>query len=342
MQLREALQQMLSGNSGRSCKYVAEYCHDIAQTYLRFKLNKGEDYLLKVSLDREHLAWDCIAGLFERDSEDQYLVFKDYFEDYNLELLDDSEVEIALRRLVFSKVNDGIFRNFGSFDPSLRKIIRNVKLAVQDCERMELDQSNGEKYVQLEDLEDSSLPTIPPEFLEVRLFYRIKPNMTIPDVITQVCNILGQQSEYRDAIEVTQLAVSIRKVYARMNDYARQEEDNFQKLFYEDELEMLIEKSIDSRKQDLNSSYVETDKLEQKLFSTYFQTVEEVLKDTFVEDNPNADTYFEHLKECKPDITKEEYREDHRQYLEYFIQKTRDDLIHNLKKEYEYSANEVN
>jgi len=342
LQLKEALQNILSGNAGRSCKYVAEYCHDIAQTYLRFKLNKGEDYLLKVSLDREHLAWDCIAGLFERDTKGQYLVFKEYFEDYDLSTLDDSDVEIALRRLVFSKVNDGIFRNFGSFDPSLHKIIRNLKLAIQNFEDLERNQSNGEKYIQLGEMEESSLPTIPPEFLEVHLFYRIKPKMTIPDIIAEVRDILGQQSEYRDAIGVTQLAVSIRRVYARMNDYVRQEGSNFQKLFYEDELERLIEESIANRKQDLNSSYVESDKLERELFSTYFQTVEEVLKDTFVEDNPNADTYFEHFKECKPNITKEEYREDHRQYLEYFIQKTRDDLIHKLKKEYQYSARQLN
>ena len=321
---------------------MAEYCHDIAQTYLQFKLDKGEDYLLKVSLDRDHLAWDCIAGLFERDCEDQYLVFKNYFESYDIDALDTSEVKIALRRLVFSKVNDGIFRNFGSFDPSLRKIIRNIKLAVKDRDDIALDQLNGEKYIQLKQANDTSQPTIPPEFLEIRLFYRIKPNMTIPDITGHVRDILSSQSEYRDAIEVTQLAMSIRKVYARMNDYARQQKEKFQQLFFEDELEMLIEEAITRRKQELSTTYVENQKMEQELFSAYFETVEEVLKDTFVEDNPNADTHFEHLKEYKPDITKEEYREDHRQYLEYFIQKTRENLILKLKKEYQYSAEQVN
>ncbi|MEX0721402.1 MAG: hypothetical protein WD059_12090 [Balneolaceae bacterium] len=75
--------------------------------------------------DIDDLALDCIADLFGREG-DCLTEIESYFPKEQLSELKESEVAIKLRRLVFSKVNEGLFRNYRSFDPSLSKIIRNI------------------------------------------------------------------------------------------------------------------------------------------------------------------------------------------------------------------------
>jgi hypothetical protein len=340
--LSEALPKMLSGDS-RACKIVAEYCQKTAYTYIKYKLNEGEKYLLRLSVDREELAWDCIAGLFERNEDNEFVIFSDYFSDFEWEDIKESEVKIALRRLVFSKVNDGIFRNFGSFDPSLRKIIRNIKLAIQNHDGMEIEKQEGDKLLVVKGLDlDSNLPFIPPEFLEVRLSHHIEQSMQIPDILELVKMILERQTIYRPSVSITQLAVCIRKVYARMNEYSGTRKSTSEHSFISEELNTFIQEAIEKRKKDFIPSYVDSGKIEEDQFEIYFRAVENILKDDFVRDNPKADTYFEHFKNYKPDVTKKAYRSNYRQYLEYFTRKTKEDLTYLLKKAYRYSAGKIN
>jgi hypothetical protein len=82
----------------------------------------------------EDLAWDFIADLFEKDDENMLSTFCQYFNEESLVQMDETDVQSELRKLVFTKVDDNIFRAVGEKDPSLRKIIRNLKLAIRDRE----------------------------------------------------------------------------------------------------------------------------------------------------------------------------------------------------------------
>lgn len=339
MELSETLSNMLSGND-RAGKQMAEYCQKMALAYLTYKQSNKDEILRRLAISKKQLAWDCIAELFERDKRDCYVAFREYFSDYNLDTISESELEMALRRLVFTKVNDGLFRNFGSVDPSLRKIIRNLKLGVKRNNDLLIKKSGNEKVLGLSttDWDQNKLPSMPPEFLEIRLSAKVDDSMQIPEILEQLKKILQRQQVYLPCLALSQLAISIRRIFARMYDLEDQKTAAAGAVFLNGELEELIEDSIESRKEDFASSYLDSGKLTEELFNTYFETVKDILRDNFVEDDPRADTYFEHLEKYKPNLSKEDYRQNHRQYLEYFTKKTRSDLITELKKEYKYSA----
>lgn len=330
---------MFSGNS-RACREIAEYCHQNARAYLKYKLDNSDNKLLKGYLRKEDLAWDCIAGLFERNKDGHFVIFSDFFENKNWDKLSENELKMALRRLVFSKVNDGIFRNFGAFDPSLRKIIRNIKLAVKDVENLQISETGSGKVLELSSDDLSNLPEIPVEFLEIRLSQRIGQKMTTPEIVKGVKQILESQQLYRQSIGLSQLAISIRKVYARVNDFVEEDYIDERETFMNGEVKMRLSTAVEEQKKDLSDTYVESGKMSLKRFETYFQAVEDIIKDNYVKENPHADTYFEHLQRYWPELTKQEYRSKHRQYLEYLIKKTRDHFIEKVKKDLKYSAGE--
>lgn len=330
---------MFSGDS-RACRKVAEYCHQNALAYLNYKLDNSDNKLLKGYLGKDDLAWDCIAGLFKRDEDGHYVILREFFDDKNLDKLSENETKMALRRLVFSKVNDGIFRNFGSYDPSLRKIIRNIKLAVKDIEDLQIRNLKGQKILQLPADDQTNLPGIPVEFLEIRLFHRIGQKMTTPEIIEEVKQILESQQLYRPSISLSQLAISIRKVYARMNNVTEEDYSDERDTYMNGEVKACLRAAIKEQKKQLLGTYVESGKMERKRFETYFKAVEDVIRDKFIKKNPNADTYFEHLQTYWPDLTKQEYRKEHRQYLEYLMKKTRHHFLEKLRKDLEYSAEE--
>lgn len=342
MDMQGALQKMLSGDS-RACKRVAEFCHQMASAYLKYKLNHSKRQLLQQHLDRDELAWDCIAGLFEREDNGQYVIFQDYLEDYELDQLAEDEVRMLLRRLVFTKVNDGLFRNFGRFDPSLRKIIRNVKRAVKDMDELEI-RSRGSQKIVAAGPENSCKPMMPPEVLEARLFPRMEAQMRMPEMMEQFREVLVQQQLYRSSVVLTQLAVCLRKVYARMNNFAEENtgEPNPRLPFWEEEVRQQLQQALETKKQELTSTYLDSGKLDESLFDTYFAAVRDILEDEYIERNPAADSYFEHLKVRLPELDKQTYRSQHRQYLEYIVQKTRDELVGALKNDLFSSAESSN
>ena len=67
-------------------------------------------------------------------------------------------------------------------------------------------------------------------------------------------------------------------------------------------------------------------------------TVEQILNAEYTEHKMSGSSYFEHYISLHKEVEKDEYREHHRKYLEYFVKKARDQLILLFKKE-EQSAN---
>lgn len=342
MEHKKALKKMLSGDE-RAGKRIADFCHEMALAYLEYKYNAENEILSKVGISKDELAWDCIAELFERDDNNQFVKFREYFCERDVDSMRSHQIEMQLRRLVFTKVNDGIFRNYGSIDPSLRKIIRNIKLAIKAIDGLQLDKVGNEKVVQLASTDqETQLPTVPPEFLEIRISERVDSSMQIPEIMEIVKTILDRQQIYQSSVSISQLAVSIRRVFARKLDIEDRKTTEPETNFLDDTVEQLISQCVEVQKSDFKSSYLEKDKLTKDTFNLYFKIVKTILLDEFVRDDPDADSYFEHAKKEMPDLSKQHYRQAHRQYVEYFVKNTRETLIEKLKKEHKYSAKSKN
>ena len=68
-------------------------------------------------------------------------------------------------------------------------------------------------------------------------------------------------------------------------------------------------------------------------FSKYFLVAEKVLNGDYIKGIENGKSYFEHFSDIVTDASKEEYRNNHRQFVEYFVKISRYNFIQSLKNE---------
>ncbi|MFA6455741.1 MAG: hypothetical protein WCW40_02875, partial [Bacteroidota bacterium] len=130
--LRGTITAILSGTVTREqVNDIISLSHAFALILLRKKLTAGKLNLSLIHLDLHDLAYDCIADLFRMDDDHTLIQLSSYFGSLPLHQLSDVQMVDHLRRIVFSKVNQGIFRIYFEHDPSLGKILRNIRITVQ-------------------------------------------------------------------------------------------------------------------------------------------------------------------------------------------------------------------
>jgi len=304
----------------------------MAVTSLKMKAGSFRFFMLRDE-NLEDLAWDFIADLFQKNRAGNLIVLEEYFSGMDFAKLTDTDMERELRRLVSSKVDDNIFRYYGERDPSLKKIIRNLKLAIK-----ERDCSKSVCYKQgmivVSECVQADLALMPPEFMQIRLCERLGESMMIPDILIEVIDILDLQEEYRKQFPLVTLAAIIRESFVLLQD-ARKEKENPQVYsdLLEEELDIFLGKSISKVKDDLLSKYLKRGKGSREELDIYFKTAGEIVKSDFSEYQKSL-SQFEELKKRKTDLEYDQFREKHRSLLEYVVKLVREDLLHSFKKDW--------
>ena len=171
--IKETLSQLFNEPRQHvAINHIVQQCFNIALAYLHHRLRRGSLIDNQFGISNEDLAMDCIAELYQRDETGTFIVLRQYFDSISWEKLSDEELQVALRRLVFSKVNEGLFRNYREEDPNLAKIIRNIKEAVKHKEKVNLMRYRETNWLVYgpEDATLNHLPLAPAEVLEAYLF----------------------------------------------------------------------------------------------------------------------------------------------------------------------------
>ncbi len=131
--LRDNLLAVLGGAfAHQQLNAVIQVCHALASAFLAGKKTTRTLTTLH-GLGYSDLAYDCIAEIFQQYPAGHFVQLQAYFNSLCLETASDEEILVHLRRLVFSKVNQAIFRLYNEADPSLAKILRNIKKGMSIC-----------------------------------------------------------------------------------------------------------------------------------------------------------------------------------------------------------------
>lgn len=330
MTLREALKKLLRGNK-KGIDVFAHQCQNMALVYLKSKVASGNYFLKDISDDLEDLAWDCVADLFERDEDDNFVQLERYFANLSLNKVSEGDLKIKTRRLVFSKVNDSIHRIFGNHDHSLSKIIRNIKNACNNLD-LEIKRINKSNHIILAKNYDQEKPTMAHEFLEIKLSHRVLGSMNMIDVMKEVKSIFANQKIYRKIIAVVPLARTIRRTFVKSNKKIKSHVIPQNSLFLNEELHEFLDKAIEQYENHFYQTYVESGKVEEPIFKAYIHTIRDILQHHYIKEKKCGDGYFSHLKKYLCEVDKTTYRKKHRQYLEYMTDLIRTELIRRLKK----------
>jgi hypothetical protein len=329
--LKEALGSILAGKTEpRHINRLVAISLGLAISCLHFK-RSHQLLLVEASLNTADLGYDCIAELFERDEQGQFIRLKTYFESVDVENSTDEELLIYLRRLVFSSVNQSLTRIYRSFDPGLGKILRNVKLVAQGIGTFSETERFGEPCL-VPHLCDplSHLPVVELEVLQSVLSSRLQGLERIPDLLSALSRYLREQSDHSRQVPVMRLALAIRWFYASRQIPPEASQPAGDPFDHEDLLSV-IQASCEKIRRDEAARSQSGGVVPGDSIGEHVEAIQRYLVGK-LEGGDHKLSLFESLRSLMPGLTKERYMREHRSRLEYLARKTEKHLLHRLRK----------
>jgi hypothetical protein len=262
------------------------------------------------------LAMDCIAELFRRDERGSYVALRAYFGSLGIADADDEELAVHLRRLVSSAVNQGVFRVLGDLDPGLSKIIRNIKVGVISLRTFNEMEVRGEGCIAPVLVDPLlHLPFMERDDLVSRLVQCLNGRERTPDLLAALASVLRSQSKFTRAMPIVRSAMAFREVLAIKETYTP-EVAHIVEPSREDEFRLAVEQACVEVYDQVAQKYLVTKGIPQSLLDAYFKAIRFFFISR-IDGKAGEPTLFESLRAIGLDIPPEEYRQSHRQRLEY-------------------------
>ena len=330
--LREALEAVLrSGADLRQVNKLVSICHSLALACLHSK-RSHQLMLVEDSLNTSDLGYDCIAELFQRDDCGELIKIRTYFGSIDVEASTDQELLLYLRRLVFSSVNQSLVRVYSSFDPNLGKILRNLRLSIQNLGTFVQIDRLGEPCI-VPQLCDplSHLPVVELDGLQAELASRLRGVERIPEILSALSRYLREQSEYSRQVPLLRLALAIRRVYTVKqipSDLSLQTEDPFA---LQEVLRFIQASCIEVRRK-VADEYVVRGKVSHDTIDAYMRAIQRYLSRK-LDGCESPPSLFESLRSVIPTLTTKSYDANHRARLEYLARKTEEFTLRRLRKD---------
>jgi hypothetical protein len=328
--LREAIRALLANEPPvRFTNCLIAKCHALALAALHMK-RRHKLMLIEDSLNLSDLAYDCIGELFARDENGTLIRFSTYFESLGIEDASDEDLLIHLRRLVFSSVNQGLFRIYSNYDPSLGKVLRNIKIAVQALSMFtEVDRLGEQCVVPVACDSLSHLPPIDLEALQSVLSARIQGSERIPTILAALAHYLREQSTYSREVPIVRLGLAIRWLYA-VRQIPPPGSTPAAELDHHIDIVSAVQFSCRNTLQTLGVNYLREGRLSRELLESYLRAVEMYLLAEF-DGREGIASLFESLKSQVPALSRTEYMAQHRSRLEYLARDARSSVLERLK-----------
>lgn len=305
----------------------------MATTYLRMRGRPGSLNPATIGLSVNDLATDCIASLFERGTKGEFRLLVHYFTQARWTALSDEELISCTRRLVFSRTHQELCRIWKQGDPSLQKVIRNLKNALRASRRLTTRRIGNELWVILkEDCQDTPNPSVmSPDFFQAQLAPHVRTGMTMRGVANAVASVLEEQDIYRKAVPLTDIALSIRSVFVRGGE--DHPHVSGESAFLPVELKSLLESAVTKVRRRMTNRYVTRGKVDSETFGRYLRSVYDILYEEFVLANGEDKSYYDFLRVHAPGVKEGEYRRKHRCHLEYLVKLAKHEFLTTLKGE---------
>ena len=332
MELKTILNGVVSASPGEC--YVRELifiCKKIALVYLRNKASRGHLYQDGSTLCLEDLALDCVADLFSRGEDGSFQQIKLYFDGLPIDNSSEEELLTHLRRLVFARTNQSIFRMYREADPCLSKIVRNIKLAVQSLQNFIALERFGELCLaptMCDTLEH--LPPFEQSELEHQLRHRLSDHDSIPSMLTKYSLFIREQDQRCRLVCCMTLARVFRSIYETPY-LAACEQTTSSEFTNPSEVMEIIHSVCRAVKLENLQHYISRKKITKEVYESYFDVIHQNLYQRLIQHNGKDFSYFNLLKQKIPNLTKEDYNRTHRSKLEYLARLSYKRTVKELK-----------
>lgn len=332
-ELEPALASVLSDDPSRhAVEYVVRCCHRMALAYLLRKIRRGGLFVSLFGVTVEDLALDSIAELFQRDEDGRFPVLNTYFGNREDEVSGTS-LEIALRRLVFSKVNESLFRRYHEADPNLARIIRNVKDAAKTAPRLQVARHNHASWLIVQDGDaepeatrsPASRPLAPPEVLETFFTARLAQHDRVHEMVYAFPDFVRAYPQYTNGYPLAAVAQILRRAYMRIGEVGEAVSSTAPAAYTLD-VQHVIRTVTERLEHQKRSSYVERGKVQSTVYTSYFVAIRAILESQYVNDTGD-ESYYAVLTRCLPGVSEQDYMRRHRNILEYLVKVARGQVL---------------
>jgi hypothetical protein len=315
------------------CDLLVRVTHRLAVIRLFDLKDAGKLYVDALPFTFKTAAFDCIADLFERDSDGVFIKLAEYFT--GIEYLNSISEELLVQKysiLVVNKLNDGIFRLYHENDPFLSNLIRAIKRCAAIDKRFKKLKRFGK--ICLYTCEDNErldlLPEIPMEEFESIICSLEHKEKRMRNFLIKIFDALNQQNIYHRYYGLIDLALVIKKYISQrspVNIVSYTPEDITQ-----EELSTVIEESLKEAETLLNRRYVQKEKISIDDFDKYFQAIKNIILDSLYYADGEERGYFEYLQEQLHELDHADYRNNHRQQFEYMVRVAKNHIREKLKE----------
>lgn len=299
---------------------LVTFCHRMGVAYLRVKAAGGHRPANRFGLSAEDLAFDSIADLFVRDHAGTFPVIRSFVARVAPSGNEPEDlIENSLRRFVCSLVNRRIFELHRQFDPSLARIIRNIKLAALTHPDLTAGEHLGERVLlpRWTSHLNTRLPVMAPELLSSDLLARLEGPRTLARILSALSAVLTEQTLYRRLIPVTQAAVAVRSVLAPSEDLSGSPHDPWE--LTPGDVERIVDRTLDHVRRDKGPFYLDRARLTPRELDAHLAAVRDLLLRDFEDPGRDHISCYHVLRLHLGDLTPDCYAARHRCIFEYFM-----------------------
>lgn len=331
MSLRTQLISVLSDDPAPcEVRGFVKTCIAMAMVCLRGRLRAGNHHPSTAGLTVEDIATDCLGSLFERSAEGHFRLLCHYYSTEGWERLSDPELLSSTRRLVFSRVHQELCRLWKQGDPSLQKLLRNLKNALRANRRLVVRRVGHDTWLYLRSAasDPAILPVMSDEYFEAHLTTFLRADMSMRQVTEAIAALLEEQVYCRKGFPIISVALGIRNCFVRLGSAATGEADTFP-----DDRRPLLEAAVREIRFRMSPSYVDRGKVDAETFGLYLLSVFDILHDQYILGDGDGRTFYDYLHVHRPATTREEYRRRHQGHLEYLVKLTKLEFFSSVERE---------
>ncbi len=304
----------------------AELCYTLALPLIRKKIALGRLKPEAMGLREPDLVYDCLADLFRRGKNGELPELQKFFDAQSADLdgHSDEAVLSALRHLIFAKVNTNVIRLYSELDPTLGRILRNIRLSVERNQHFKQITRFGEVCLVPADGDPLlHLPPMPFEVIQQELSRVVLIHDNIPVMLKKLHTLLLEQADFQRTVALVSAALLFKEIYSLEWEVQEEAVELPGSELEEQDIRKLVEKVCSDLYGEFYPTYVTNGKKSGELFAKYMRAVKGILLGSSDAGGSDGVSYYDCLRQELPDLTKESYRLEHRTVLEYLAKQAK-------------------
>jgi len=304
----------------------AHICLRLAIAYLQTLENCGKR-IRETDDKREFdgIAADCIADLFIRDEQDEFIYLCRYFKPI---LIDSSsgEIFIALRKLIASKVQQYLTKIYRERDPEGAKLLRNVRLSVRRHKKLKLVRDTCGEFILFcfERKESKEIIVYRPSYsdLDATARYVFQSSFTVDQMVLQLMDNFACRMKCDIEIELLNLVKLIRTYRDSIKKHVNVQKSSPVSSIEYEELAITVRRIIQKIEEEKVAKYIRQKKLTLSQGLAMQSALRDIANNSLSGDK--GEDNYNLLKKHWPALTREQYMSSVRKIFEYLVRQFRE------------------